>query len=207
MWPALLSLFLDEMSLTPKQQVQPLRINKATPNVPSRKMPSGIPRPLSELSPTEMRRNSPSWHHTGSPKVRSPQHAFLLIIQSLANAPRRRQVKTSTRHRSSLRPLSLSLHLACSGRTETQISMVEEPDLRVAPPLRNSRKPPVSRTVTFLLLNKSKSMTRRASPRLRGHLQRFKIMSLARLHLSDPRSADVQALGITEAKAKPPYLQ
>ncbi|KAF4976682.1 hypothetical protein FZEAL_6681 [Fusarium zealandicum] len=33
-------------------------------------MASGIPRPLSELSPTEMRRNSPSWHNqsNGSPK-------------------------------------------------------------------------------------------------------------------------------------------
>ncbi|KAJ4268596.1 Bud site selection protein bud4 [Fusarium torreyae] len=36
-------------------------------------MASGIPRPLSELSPTEMRRNSPSWHRqsTGSPKKSS----------------------------------------------------------------------------------------------------------------------------------------
>ncbi|KAF4991191.1 hypothetical protein FGRMN_7996 [Fusarium graminum] len=39
-------------------------------------MASGIPRPLSELSPTEMRRNSPSWHRqsTGSPK-KSPGNA------------------------------------------------------------------------------------------------------------------------------------
>lgn len=52
------------------EQVHPLRINKHTPNPSTAKMPSGIPRPLSELSPTEMRRNSPSWHQhsNGSPK-------------------------------------------------------------------------------------------------------------------------------------------
>ncbi|KAH7170419.1 hypothetical protein EDB81DRAFT_941323 [Dactylonectria macrodidyma] len=52
------------------QQVHPLRINKNTPNPSPAKMPSGIPRPLSELSPAEMRRNSPSWHQhsNGSPK-------------------------------------------------------------------------------------------------------------------------------------------
>ncbi|KAM0198778.1 hypothetical protein ACHAPI_003798 [Fusarium lateritium] len=58
------------MSLT-GFQVHPLRINKATtPNKTPSTMASGIPRPLSELSPTEMRRNSPSWHRqsTGSPK-------------------------------------------------------------------------------------------------------------------------------------------
>ncbi|KAH7162514.1 hypothetical protein B0J13DRAFT_536223 [Dactylonectria estremocensis] len=52
------------------QQVHPLRINKNTSNPSPAKMPSGIPRPLSELSPAEMRRNSPSWHQhsNGSPK-------------------------------------------------------------------------------------------------------------------------------------------
>ncbi|CAM1505299.1 Fc.00g109360.m01.CDS01 [Cosmosporella sp. VM-42] len=50
------------------ESVHPLRINKGTPNASPRKMASGIPRPLSELSPTEMRRNSPSMYHTGSPK-------------------------------------------------------------------------------------------------------------------------------------------
>ncbi|RTE72936.1 hypothetical protein BHE90_012641 [Fusarium euwallaceae] len=52
------------------EQVHPLRITKNTQNTSPTKMPSGIPRPLSELSPTEMRRNSPSWHKpsNGSPK-------------------------------------------------------------------------------------------------------------------------------------------
>ncbi|EXA49526.1 hypothetical protein FOQG_00915 [Fusarium oxysporum f. sp. raphani 54005] len=53
------------------ESVHPLRINKTTtPTKGPSIMASGIPRPLSELSPTEMRRNSPSWHRqsTGSPK-------------------------------------------------------------------------------------------------------------------------------------------
>ncbi|KPM41540.1 hypothetical protein AK830_g5000 [Neonectria ditissima] len=53
------------------EQVHPLRITKTTPNPSPAKMASGIPRPLSELSPMEMRRNSPSWNHqhsNGSPK-------------------------------------------------------------------------------------------------------------------------------------------
>ncbi|KAM5351433.1 hypothetical protein ACJ41O_004156 [Fusarium nematophilum] len=53
------------------EPVHPLRINKNTPNQAPPKMASGIPRPLSELSPTEMRRNSPSLHRpsNGSPKA------------------------------------------------------------------------------------------------------------------------------------------
>ncbi|OAQ99772.1 hypothetical protein LLEC1_06793 [Akanthomyces lecanii] len=51
------------------EQVHPLRIAKgATPKSSPTKMASGLPRPLSELSPTERRRNSPSWHHMVSPK-------------------------------------------------------------------------------------------------------------------------------------------
>ncbi|KAF7542683.1 hypothetical protein G7Z17_g11364 [Cylindrodendrum hubeiense] len=52
------------------EQVHPLRISKNTPNPSPAKMASGIPRPLSELSPAEMRRNSPSFHQhsNGSPK-------------------------------------------------------------------------------------------------------------------------------------------
>ncbi|KAJ3529206.1 hypothetical protein NM208_g9866 [Fusarium decemcellulare] len=55
------------------EPVHPLRINKNTPTKSPSKMASGIPRPLSELSPTEMRRNSPSWHRpsNGSPKKSS----------------------------------------------------------------------------------------------------------------------------------------
>ncbi|KAI1143728.1 DUF1709-domain-containing protein [Hypoxylon sp. FL0543] len=50
----------DEQPVT-----QPLRISK--PNTPiSSPIKSGIPRPLSEISATEQRRNSPSWN--GSPK-------------------------------------------------------------------------------------------------------------------------------------------
>lgn len=55
--------------LTLGSQVHPLRISKNTPtSSPSKKMASGLPRPLSEISPSEKRRNSPSWH-AGSPKV------------------------------------------------------------------------------------------------------------------------------------------
>ncbi|KAJ2971379.1 hypothetical protein NQ176_g7719 [Zarea fungicola] len=50
------------------EQVHPLRIAKGTPKSSPTKMTSGVPRPLSELSPTEMRRNSPSWHQITSPK-------------------------------------------------------------------------------------------------------------------------------------------
>ncbi|KAJ3474361.1 hypothetical protein NLG97_g9881 [Lecanicillium saksenae] len=52
------------------EQVHPLRIAKGTttPKPSPTKMASGIPRPLSELSPTEKRRNSPSWHQIVSPK-------------------------------------------------------------------------------------------------------------------------------------------
>jgi hypothetical protein len=47
-------------------QIQALRISKNTPVLsPSKnKMASGIPRPLSEISPMEKRRNSPSWNQT-----------------------------------------------------------------------------------------------------------------------------------------------
>lgn len=47
-------------------------------------MPSGIPRPLSELSPAEMRRNSPSWHQNsnGSPKSKKSQNADSSPFQS-----------------------------------------------------------------------------------------------------------------------------
>ncbi|OAA67419.1 hypothetical protein ISF_03595 [Cordyceps fumosorosea ARSEF 2679] len=51
------------------EQVHPLRIAKGTtPKSSPTKMASGLPRPLSELSPTERRRNSPSWHQIVSPK-------------------------------------------------------------------------------------------------------------------------------------------
>ncbi|KAG9253330.1 uncharacterized protein F5Z01DRAFT_709073 [Emericellopsis atlantica] len=50
-----------------ERQVHPLRINKSSSPV---KMASAVPRPLSELSPMEKRRNSPSWHqpNNASPK-------------------------------------------------------------------------------------------------------------------------------------------
>ena len=43
------------------QQVHPLRIQK-TPSSSPVKMGSSLPRPLSELAPTEKRRNSPSYN-------------------------------------------------------------------------------------------------------------------------------------------------
>lgn len=55
-------------------QVHPLRIAKGTPNASPSKMASGAPRPLSEISPAEMRRNSPSWHQAPTNKVRGMQH-------------------------------------------------------------------------------------------------------------------------------------
>ncbi|KAF4506839.1 hypothetical protein G6O67_006880 [Ophiocordyceps sinensis] len=51
------------------EPVHPLRIAKqTTPNSSPAKMTSGLPRPLSEISPTEMRRNSPSWRQYQSSK-------------------------------------------------------------------------------------------------------------------------------------------
>ncbi|KAI5465675.1 cell division protein anillin-domain-containing protein [Mariannaea sp. PMI_226] len=54
------------------EQVHPLRITKTNQNGSPVKVASGIPRPLSELSPAEMRRNSPSWNQNsnGSPKAK-----------------------------------------------------------------------------------------------------------------------------------------
>lgn len=48
-------------------QVQPLRLAKNNSPSPKR-MPGSTPRPLSEISPSEKRRNSPSWNQ--STKVR-----------------------------------------------------------------------------------------------------------------------------------------
>lgn len=50
--------------LTLASQVHPLRISKNTPVSSGSpvKMASSIPRPLSEISPMEKRRNSPSWN-------------------------------------------------------------------------------------------------------------------------------------------------
>ncbi|CEJ89384.1 hypothetical protein VHEMI05229 [[Torrubiella] hemipterigena] len=52
------------------EQVQPLQITKSTPKAMSTptKMPGGFPRPLSEISPAEQRRNSPSWRHSAPAK-------------------------------------------------------------------------------------------------------------------------------------------
>jgi hypothetical protein len=57
----------DKPSVMASDPIHPLRIHKS----PSSKMAGGTPRPLSEISPTAQRRNSPSWNAsaTGSPKV------------------------------------------------------------------------------------------------------------------------------------------
>lgn len=47
---------------SPSQPVHPLRIQKGTPSTSPVKMGSSLPRPLSELAPTEKRRNSPSYN-------------------------------------------------------------------------------------------------------------------------------------------------
>lgn len=61
-------LALPTLTVVPKQ-VHPLRIAKgSTPKSSPTKVSGGLPRPLSELSPTEKRRNSPSWFQA-SPKV------------------------------------------------------------------------------------------------------------------------------------------
>ncbi|PHH62160.1 hypothetical protein CDD81_7534 [Ophiocordyceps australis] len=55
------------------EPVHPLRIAKSTPNSSPSKMASSLPRPLSELSPTERRRNSPSWRqYTPTKKATVP---------------------------------------------------------------------------------------------------------------------------------------
>ena len=53
-----------------RPKVQPLRINKNTPTSSPAKMNSANNRPLSEISPMERRRNSPSYNQ--ATKVRAP---------------------------------------------------------------------------------------------------------------------------------------
>ncbi|PHH74769.1 hypothetical protein CDD82_4789 [Ophiocordyceps australis] len=55
------------------EPVHPLRIAKSTPSSSPSKMASSLPRPLSELSPTERRRNSPTWRqYTPTKKTTVP---------------------------------------------------------------------------------------------------------------------------------------
>ena len=63
-------------------QVHPLRLSKETPTSSPTKVARAIPRPLSELSPTERRRNSPSWNQTSKVRHHVPitnDYARLLI--------------------------------------------------------------------------------------------------------------------------------
>jgi hypothetical protein len=53
------------------EPVHPLRIAKSNNPSPTKAPSSGTPRPLSEISPTEKRRNSPSWHLASPPKKMS----------------------------------------------------------------------------------------------------------------------------------------
>ena len=55
------------VKIADREQVHPLRIQKGTPSTLPIKTGSSIPRPLSELAPTEKRRNSPSFNQV--PKV------------------------------------------------------------------------------------------------------------------------------------------
>lgn len=142
-------------------QVHPLRIAKgATPKSSPTKMASGLPRPLSELSPTERRRNSPSWHHMVSPKVRGMlllpvqpilfSHAHLTRLRS-----RRRPHLAMIPPHSSRRPSTAAPPHVTSGRTATRKTCptVEAiPPLprhhNAAPRLRSCRELPESRTAT-----------------------------------------------------------
>ncbi|OWT43267.1 GTP binding protein (Bud4) [Pochonia chlamydosporia 170] len=54
------------------EPVHPLRISKNTPTSSPKKMASALPRPLSEISPAEKRRNSPSWHPYSPKKAALP---------------------------------------------------------------------------------------------------------------------------------------
>ncbi|TWU73685.1 Bud site selection protein bud4 [Metarhizium rileyi] len=54
------------------EPVHPLRISKNTPTSSPRKMANALPRPLSEISPAEKRRNSPSWQPYSPKKVALP---------------------------------------------------------------------------------------------------------------------------------------
>ncbi|KND94680.1 Bud site selection protein BUD4 [Tolypocladium ophioglossoides CBS 100239] len=55
------------------EPVHPLRIAKNTPGSSPAKMANSLPRPLSEISPTEKRRNSPSWRqYTPTKKAAVP---------------------------------------------------------------------------------------------------------------------------------------
>jgi hypothetical protein len=50
------------IKIADREQVHPLRIQKGTPSALPIKTGSSIPRPLSEIAPTEKRRNSPSFN-------------------------------------------------------------------------------------------------------------------------------------------------
>ncbi|KJZ74040.1 hypothetical protein HIM_06489 [Hirsutella minnesotensis 3608] len=74
------------------ESVHPLRIAKQTPNSSPAKMTSGLPRPLSEISPTEKRRNSSSWRqYTPTKKAPAPGNdssPFQSSPLELASSPR-----------------------------------------------------------------------------------------------------------------------
>jgi hypothetical protein len=67
-----LAVWMHGLKSADGHQVHPLRIQKGTPLSSPVKMGSGIPRPLSELAPTEKRRNSPSFNQATKVYILEP---------------------------------------------------------------------------------------------------------------------------------------
>ena len=152
----------------PGAQVHPLRIAKSTPSSSPTKMAgNSLPRPLSEISPTEKRRNSPSWRQYTPTKVCCPPLLFPLLFspprhsRSAQRPPSRATTpRHSSRHLSTRRP-----RLASSGRTATQRTCSLEPvrgrhRQPDGPRLSVSRGLLVSGTATFWPWSRSRNMIR-----------------------------------------------
>jgi hypothetical protein len=158
-----------------REQVHPLRIQKGTPSTSPIKTASSIPRPLSELAPTEKRRNSPSFNQVTKVGTYIAPLGGLKANFDLT----RRWFPMGTRLHSSLLPSTLPMairHRDSSGKaviprlpidsTQRICSVQESPLL----PPRDDRRSKnfnvrrVSRTATCSRANKSKNTTQHQYP-------------------------------------------
>ncbi|KAL2024382.1 hypothetical protein VTK56DRAFT_8193 [Thermocarpiscus australiensis] len=74
--------------MTSEEPVQPLRLPKSSTMPSPAKQASAIPRPLSEISPTEKRRNSPSWNQTTKKMALTDSSPFQSSPLENATSPR-----------------------------------------------------------------------------------------------------------------------
>ncbi|KAL1842741.1 hypothetical protein VTJ49DRAFT_4379 [Mycothermus thermophilus] len=75
--------------MTFEEPVQPLRLSKSNTMPTPAKTGSAIPRPLSEISPTEKRRNSPSWNQTTKKMALTDSSPFQSSpLESTTTSPR-----------------------------------------------------------------------------------------------------------------------